>query len=110
MARDDGPLSATHLNPRREHLLRYALERREFLWKNLYASGYPVNTKPMDEFRQYETLIQLRNAASPEFMQNPAAQEALAKLEAKFGPSPSPPPMPPPMMAPPMEAPMGGMQ
>ena len=99
LAKTDGPLSATFWNPMRAELLKYAREKKDFLLKELYASGYPVNTEPSDDFDTYQQLISLMQGGHPAYWQSQEAQDELRKLEVKFGPAPQlqPPPMQPPM-------------
>lgn len=51
------------------------------------ANGFPPFTVPLTPYEQFQKLTAMRGAGDPQFWQNPAAQQALAKLEAQFAPA-----------------------
>lgn len=88
MARNDGPISASYLNPLIEEHRKWTIEIREWLLSEFYASGHPPGTEPSTPYEIYARLISLMQAGHPDYWQNPAAQEDLRKLETEFGPAP----------------------
>ena len=93
MSGSRGPLSAEYLNPIIDEEMTWAVNMIDDLLKELYESGYPVGAKPLSQAEIYQNLVMLMQSGSPEFWQNPEAQDALNKLAGKFG-------APPPMRAP----------
>jgi hypothetical protein len=103
LARNDGPLSASAMNPLIEELRSWAIETREWLLQEFYASGHPLGTEPSTPYEIYERLISLMQGGHPEYWQSQDAQDELRKLEERFGPAPPLQPQPP------QQAPMGGV-
>ena len=87
------PVSAEYLNPIIAELRRWAIETRDWLLREFYASGHPPGTEPRDPAEVYQTLIALMQSGSPEFWHSEEAQAELDRLSQRFGP---PPPLRPP--------------
>lgn len=104
-----GPLSADLWNPIIAELEDFARQVQDDLMRAFYESGHPLGTEPLPDAQVYENLVQLRDAGSPMFWQNPQAAKDLERLSAKFGaPGPVAVPNPPgvggasPFQAPPL--------
>jgi hypothetical protein len=98
--RNDGPVSATYMNPIIAEHRRWTMETRDWLLEQFYASGYPLGTEKSTPIEIYERLISLMQAGHPEYWNSPEAQEELRKLEVQFGPAPPLQPQPQPMQPP----------
>lgn len=73
-----------------------AVNRRNFLLEQAYISGYPAGATPVPPYRQYQTLVALRDAGDPRYWKNTKAQADLEKLSQRFG---APPLLPVPSQA-----------
>lgn len=83
-----GMLSAEYMNPIIDELRAWAIERREWLLEEFYASGHPPGTEPSNPAQVYQTLVALMQSGSRDYWDDPQAQEDLQKLEETFGPAP----------------------
>lgn len=85
----DNPLSAKFLNPIIEEEMQWAVETIEAMFKELYSSGYPVGTKPLDKATIYQNLVAAMQSGNPNYWQDPNAQAQLSKLSERFGAPPN---------------------
>ena len=71
-----------------EIVQRYG-DQKKRLGEALMTDGYPPFTQPVSPREQYQKLLAMQASGDPAYWNDPAAQAALAKLAARYGP-PSP--------------------
>lgn len=80
-----GRLSGERYNYIVAQILERYRHRVELLTKEMMASGYPPFSEPLTARQQYDKLVAMKNAGDPQFLNSPAAQQALEKLSMQFG-------------------------
>ena len=69
--------------------MAFAVQTIDDMFKELYASGYPVGAKPLTQAQIYQNLVMLMRAGDATFWQSPEAQAQLETLSEKFGAPPA---------------------